>query len=255
MEDINRKPFQGVLNIIQFNWHFYMSALILIIILVLVQIFISVSIGFYLNIFLVLIMLSTLISLLVSMYVYDFSDLYKLEFLDNLTINNETKFVNINAGFDETSHLIKIKFPHNDLDVLDFYDSENHTEISIERARKKYAPFINTRKITTSRLDIVNCSIDYVILVLAAHEIRKMEERVVFFNEIRLVLKPTGKIIVIEHLRDVPNFLAYNIGFLHFISKSEWKQTFNLSKLLLKKEQKITPFISIFTLEKNGITS
>lgn len=55
-----------------------------------------------------------------------------------------------------------------------------------------------------------------------------------------------------EHLRNTPNFLAYNIGFFHFYSKAIWLKNFNTAKLKLVKEIKHTPFISIFVLEKNG---
>jgi len=90
---------------------------------------------------------------------------------------------------------------------------------------------------------------------MSAHEIRDNDERSVFFSELNRVLKPKGQIIVIEHLRDFNNFIAYNIGFFHFHSKTTWLRTFNESKLKFVSENKSTPFISIFTLEQNGNTS
>ncbi len=46
------------------------------------------------------------------------------------------QILNINAGFDETSFIIKNNFPNADLNVFDFYDAEIHTEPAIVRARK-----------------------------------------------------------------------------------------------------------------------
>ena len=66
---------------------------------------------------------------------------------------------------------------------------------------------------------------------------------------------PKGQVIVTEHLRDTANFIAYNIGFLHFHSKETWLQTFRNAGFKVFQEIKITPFISTFILTKNGIAS
>jgi ubiquinone/menaquinone biosynthesis C-methylase UbiE len=98
-------------------------------------------------------------------------------------------------------------------------------------------------------------SADKIFVIFAAHEIRSKQERFEFFKELKRVIKPTGEVFIVEHLRDVPNFLAYNIGFLHFYSKPNWLEIFELTGLSLKSEQKITPFISTFTLTKYGVAS
>ena len=58
-----------------------------------------------------------------------------------------------------------------------------------------------------------------------------------------------------EHQRDVYNFLAYNIGFFHFLSATTWKQTFAGAGLSESRTIKITPFITTFILAKNGMAS
>ena len=84
---------------------------------------------------------------------------------------------------------------------------------------------------------------------VSAHEIRDENERVVFFEELKRSLKVNGKIVVTEHLRDVPNFLAYTIGFFHFHSKSSWMRTFRRANLKVLQEAKITPFLTTFVLQ------
>ena len=120
-----RKPFQGVWNIIRFNWHFYVLAFAAIIILLLVKNNLNTYLRFASNILMVLIIISTLISLVVSCYIYDFSNLYKLSWLENIHFNSNDKIVNINAGFDETSIFLKRKFAEAELFVFDFYDPQN----------------------------------------------------------------------------------------------------------------------------------
>ena len=83
----------------------------------------------------------------------------------------------------------------------------------------------------TALLPLPDNYADHIFLMFSAHEIRCESERKCFFEELKRVLKPQGTIILLEHLRDMPNFLAYNIGFFHFMSKSSWYNTFNYAKL------------------------
>jgi SAM-dependent methyltransferase len=248
-----RKPFQGVGNIIRFNWHFYVLSLSSILFILIIAHYFYEIYKIYFYLFCFLIFISIFVSLCVSYYVYDVSQLYSLNWIDD--DNEKINIININAGFDETSVLLKEKFPFAELAVLDFYDPTKHTEVSIKRARKAYPPYLNTIQVTTYRLPFADNSADKIFLIFAAHEIRNEEERIAFFKELQRILKPTGQIIVTEHLRDVPNFLAYNIGFLHFYPKRIWHNTFLLANLILQKEQKITSFISTFILTKNGTTA
>ena len=247
MEKI-RKPFQGVANIIRFNWHFYVFASLAILFILLVKTQFSNDFAVFFDFIVISIVGSTTLSLAVSYYIYDASGLYELVFLDFLDLKKQHKMANINAGFDETSAILQAKFPETELSVYDFYDAERHTEISIERARKVYPPFPNTQRINTANIPCENATFDVVFLIFAAHEIRDDAERVLFFQEIKRILKPEGKVILIEHLRDVPNFLAYNIGFFHFLNKKTWQNTFSNAGFEILEEKKFTPFVSIFTV-------
>lgn len=248
---LERKPFQGVFNIIRFNWHFYVIAGAVLIVLFVINSFVPVflqSIIIWLG-FLILIPIT--VSVLTSFYVYDYSDLYKLYWLSDL---NDKKVLNINAGFDETSAIIKRIFPKSDLTICDFYNPDKHTEISIERARKAYPYYENTISVDSSMLPFENATFSRVITILSAHEIRKKDERILFFKELNRITELNGHIYVTEHLRDLNNFVAYNIGFLHFYSKINWLKVFEKSDLYLVREIKTTPFISTFVLKKNGNT-
>jgi len=254
MEQV-RKQFQGVWNIIRFNWHFYLVAALLIIFLIITKNFLPDFIQLFVFTSTIIITITILISLSISFFIYDLSDLYQLKWADELLKYPTGKIVNINAGFDETSSILKKKFEKAELLVFDFYDPNRHTEVSIKRARKAYSSYPNTKSIQTSILPLADESVDAIFLILAAHEIRNKNERIVFFQELKRIIKPSGKIFVTEHLRNVPNFLAYNIGFFHFLSNSSWKETFKNAHLEIEQEIKTTPFITTFILNKNGTSS
>jgi ubiquinone/menaquinone biosynthesis C-methylase UbiE len=245
-----RQPFQGVWNIMRFNWQFYILSGGFLILLVLLANYLDTPFRIYVLIAGLLVLLPIIISLVVSYYVYDLSGLYNLKWIDNAASDEKIRIININAGFDETSVLLQQKFPNAELEVLDFYDPAKHTEVSIKRARKAYPPFPGTRSVTTDHLPVADNTADKIFVIFAAHEIRDEAERINFFKELKRVIKPTGGIIITEHLRDLPNFMAYNIGFLHFYSKPAWLRVFWSAGLTIKKEQKLTAFISTFTAAK-----
>lgn len=247
-----RKPLQGLGNIIRFNWHFYLIALLCIGLLLWGNFLVDDHLKFYFLILLSVVCLSTGMSLLASFYIYDFSDFYSLKWLKKSYENKS--IVNINAGFDETTVYLKQVFPQSTIQILDFYDAKKHTEISIKRARKAYPLAKSCQTISTLHIPIRFQSIDLIFLVLAAHEIRDSNERTLFFKEIHRILKPNGEVYMVEHLRNIPNFLAFNIGFLHFYSKKNWMNNFKGAGFDIVEEKKHTPFISIFKLMKNDCT-
>ena len=245
--EVKRRPFQGVLNILDFNRHFYFYGIAAFIIILVIVIYLQlpslVSIlvigGFVYGL---------AAPLVVSAYVYDFSNYYSLDWLDTFVnkVTGTMHLVNINAGFDETSFIIKSKFPESKINVYDFYDKEHHTEPAIVRARKVSSVYPNTRSISTNSIPEADDSIDIVFLLSSAHEIRDFQEKVRFLKECRRMCKPEGKIIMVEHLRDIPNFLAFTIGFNHFFSKNVWEDAFMQAGFKNLEEKKFTPFMSIF---------
>ena len=252
--DVTRKPFQGVYNIIRFNWHFYVLAIAFLLLLLPAIKMVDSSFAIFGWVAFYLILSTISISLFASFYIYDLSGLYKLNWLDGLLHKDNSTILNIHAGFDETSGLLHTKYKPCKLIVFDFYNPAFHTEISIKRARKVYPPYPGTKKVSTNYFPVENDSIDTSFAILAAHEIRREDERILFFKELNRITKKDGQIVVVEHLQDVANFLAYNIGFFHFHTKTTWLKTFSDAGLQVQKEIKITPFITTFILQKNGST-
>ena len=186
--------------------------------------------------------------LIVSAYVYDFSRYYDFHWLTKIVSNSKeiNLITNINAGFDETSFIIKGKFPQADLKVFDFYNARQHTEPAIIRARKVSLTYPNTRSISSDVIPLNDSSVDIVFLLSAVHEIRSHNEKVQFLKECHRICSPDGKVIMVEHLRDFPNFIAFSVGFTHFFSRFVWKTAFKSAGFTSFEETKFTPFMSIF---------
>lgn len=250
MEAVSRKPLQGVGNIIRFNRHFYLIAVGGIMMLLLAANYLTSPLQLLAILMAAGIAFTIIASLAVSYYVYDRSSLYTLNWLPDATPRLQPHIVNIHAGFDETSALLAQKYPDATLSVLDFYDPRLHTEISIQRARKAYSTYPGTQSISTAHIPLAANAVDHIYLILAAHEIRNDIERIEFFKQLAPALLPGGSITVVEHLRDINNLFAYNLGAFHFLSRRTWLKTFTQAGFRVQQELTLTPFIAIYTLKK-----
>ena len=254
--DSVRKPLQGLHNIIQFNWHFYALAFGLALAVAAVALLLPAPLKYYGWAALGLLLAPVLVSLAVSWYVYDYAGLYKLGWLPAyIAPAPGAKLLTVSAGFDELAPLLAPTWPADQLLAVDFYDPSRHTEVSIKRARQAYPPTPGTLRVNTQTLPLPTHSADYAVAFLAAHEVRDAAERAIFFQELARVLKPAGELIVVEHLRDAANFLAYTIGFFHFHSRRAWLATFRAAGLRVAQEVKITPFITAFILHRDAASA
>lgn len=246
--EIKRKKFQGVLNILSFNRHFYLIGLIVLSFSIAGLMLFEVP-EYWIWIVMAAFLYGLIMPLIVSAYVYDFSGYYDFTWLKNLHLTDQKprRIVNINAGFDETSFILKSNFPEATLKVFDFYNPKQHTEPAIVRARKVSMVYPDTSQIETDNIPLNDQSVDLIFLLSAAHEIRTHKEKVAFLKECHRICKPNGKVITVEHLRDLPNFFAFTIGFTHFFSRTAWKKAFQEAGFSKFEEMKFTPFMSIFT--------
>lgn len=246
--EIKRRKFQGVLNILSFNRHFYVFGIITLALIITSHLIFH----FPAPVFWIIIaafLYGLLMPLIVSAYVYDFSGYYNFDWLKRFHFEDSRakQILNINAGFDETSFIIKNIFPQSDLKVFDFYDAKRHTEPAIIRARKVSLVYPDTQQIIAHSIPLSDHSVDIIFLLSAVHEIRSQEEKVQFLKECHRLCKANGKVIMVEHLRDFPNFLAFTIGFTHFFSKRTWRKAFEKAGFSTFREEKFTPFMSVFS--------
>jgi ubiquinone/menaquinone biosynthesis C-methylase UbiE len=245
--EIERRSFQGVLNILSFNRHFYVIGLIAWV-LILGSVFIFNWHNSLIWIVFLAFIYGLTMPLIVSAYIYDFSGFYNFDWLKKMKIEDtkDKLNLNINAGFDETSFIIESILPNSKLQVYDFYNPKLNTEPAIIRARKVSLVYPNTQQINSNLVPLNDNSVDNIFLLSAIHEIRKHDEKVQFLKECRRVCKPNGNVIMVEHLRDIPNFVAFTVGFTHFFSKRKWKTAYEEAGFTSFKETKFTPFMSIF---------
>lgn len=194
-----------------------------------------------------------LFSLIAAHWVYDRSRIYKWKWIAPLLAQSPRRWANIHAGLDESTPALMKLFPNSDGTVLDIFDPTEMTEVSIAEARLRTENALRPVHADFRALPCDAGSTDAIFLIFAAHEIRRAESRAQFFKELARILKPTGRIVLVEHLRDWRNFVAFGPGFLHFLSRKTWLQAAGEANLSLAKEFSITPFVRVFVFERRTL--
>ncbi|HSR66852.1 MAG TPA: class I SAM-dependent methyltransferase [Acidobacteriota bacterium] len=194
----------------------------------------------------------SLTSLLASYYVYDLSPLYSWRWLAGELNSSPGKWASFHAGLDESSEAIRRLFPESQGGAFDIFDADKMSEGSIRRARSTVSQAGERATADSGALPFEEGALDAVFLIFAAHELRDPDDRIRFFTEIRRVLHPQGDLILVEHLRDLWNFIAYGPGFLHFFSRSEWMKTARQAGLTFRSERPMTPFVRCFVFTREA---
>jgi SAM-dependent methyltransferase len=191
-----------------------------------------------------------LASLVVSHWIYDRSKLNQWSWIKDLLPQAPKRWVNIHVGLDESSTALKRMFPESESVILDVFDSTEMTEPSISEARCVKADTLLSRPTDFRSLPFKAAELDAVFLIFAAHEIRKPLCRLALFKEAHRVLKPGGRALLVEHLRDLNNFLAFGPGCFHFHSRAAWLDAAKNSGFAIEREERITPFAGTFLLRR-----
>ena len=245
-----RGNWQGMITVFRFNWPLYLIAGL---------VFAAASFA----LFLPLPVLAKLgcgaaiagsgyflfVSLGVSHLVYDRSDLYRWRWLERaLKDTARERIVVCHSGFDEVSEALRHRICPVESVVLDHFDAERMTEPSINKARRLFPPTPETIASPYDQWPEADGSTDLIFGLLAIHEFRGEKERASWFAEARRCLKPHGRIIIAEHLRDPANFLAFGPGFLHFHSSASWERCWTTAGLRKADDFSMTPWVRIFVL-------
>ena len=244
--------FAGVLKIIRFNIQFYVMSLIGLVLVIGILASHVLPLWLARLVFLGAVIMGfwTISSLLVSWYVYDFAGVTRWTWMRTRLDKAPRKWVNIHAGLDESTAALKVLFPDSESVVIDIYDAVEMTEPSIARARRMFPakePFITGK---FDSLPLPGGDRDGAFLLFAAHEVRAPEHRTQLLCETSRILKENGEAVLVEHLRDWPNFFAFGPGFLHFRSERSWRKSIQEAGLQVERESTITPFVHCFFLRK-----
>jgi hypothetical protein len=181
-----------------------------------------------------------------SWLVYDQSALMRGTWIPAALGFTPRSWMVITAGFDELTPVLRTAFAESSGRAFDIYDPATMTEASIARARQWAGA--QAERANATRLPVADRSVHAAVLPLSAHELRTHEGRCGLLAEVHRALASDGRVLVVEHLRDLANFAAFGPGVLHFHSRRTWLRCFAGAGLAIHRELTITPFVRVFVL-------
>jgi SAM-dependent methyltransferase len=246
----NRGPYQGVLEIFEFNSRKYLAAAAGILAAVLAWPLLPPLGRMVVLVGVTPALFWTFSSLAVSHYVYDRSPLYDFRRIARVLTRPPRRWINVHSGWDETSERLEEAFPGSSGQVVDIFDARLMTESSIREAQRINHSQVPAIPGCYDALPFPAGSFDAAFSIFAAHELRRHQLRVCLFREIARVLNPCGEFVLMEHVRDRWNFLAFGPGFLHFFSQRAWRHAASEAGLDLEKELTMTPFVHVYLFRR-----
>lgn len=188
----------------------------------------------------------TAASLGASWWIYDRARIYELGWLDRAP----GEWLNLHNGLDEMDAALRGRYGDSEGCVtLDIFDPGEMTEPSIREARRRLGGH-EYRRASWRYLPAANQTFDTVFIVFTAHEFRRAEARERLFLEVQRVLRDSGRVVLVEHLRDLNNFAVFGPGAFHFLTRGAWLKAARPAGLVLKGEARMTPFVHAFEFGK-----
>jgi len=244
------RKYRGMLQILRYNWPYYVVALAAGLLgpALLVRVPLSTPLRVLIGLGSSYAVLGLFGSLLVSHYVYDLSELCRWQWVAETLGACPVQWVNIHAGLDDASCALRTLFPEAQATVLEIYDPTEMTEPSIARARRRRPADRVATRVDFRNLPLQSGACDAAFVIFTAHELRSPQARLRFFRELHRVLKPRGQLLLVEHMRDLRNFVAFGPGFLHFYPSREWVRLASEACFSIAREFNVTTFVKVFLL-------
>jgi SAM-dependent methyltransferase len=183
-------------------------------------------------------------SLLATWWVYDHADVYRRVPADLGAVG---EWCSVHTGFDEATPVLTAVVGGAPATIVALAVPGR---ASIRRARAGGGAPSDGLAGTCAVLPVATGSCDTAFLTFAVHEVRVPENQRTLFAELHRVVRPGGRLVVTEHVRDAANAAVFGPGALHFGSAWRWRALAARAGFDCGSETKITPYVRRFVWER-----
>ena len=176
---------------------------------------------------------------------FDCSSFLSGNWLPSLLPRTPKRWVQVSVCLEETTLPMTSLFPQAEGVLFDLFSPNVMTEPAVTRARST-CKRQDAVAATPTSLEVADRWADVTVITLAAHEVRDRNLRESLFRELNRITVVDGRVVVVEHLRNLNAFLAFGPGFSHFLPRREWLRLASQAGLQFLSEFSMTPFIHVF---------
>lgn len=184
-------------------------------------------------------------SVAASWWIYDRSELYRWTWLSRTVRHEPRHIIVMHAGLDEACEPVSRTWPMAAVSSVDVHGGLGRTTASLRLARREAGRHDEAH-------DEPSADNDLVVIFLAAHELRSRAARVELMRRIHHSLVVGGRLVLVEHVRDLSNAVVFGPAIGHFYPVREWRDAIGRGGLDLVAEERITPFITVMTAERSS---
>lgn len=160
------------------------------------------------------------------------------------TASDSRRWLNLTTGFDDSTGRLRTTTPGAGT-AIDVFDATRSSAAALRRARASFPPSGPSVQIADLAITIEPASVDIVFLLMSAHETHG-HDRTALFAAAHHGLVAGGRVVVVEHLRDLANILAFGPGAWHFSRRGDWIETAAGAGLELLDERRLDPWVTGF---------
>lgn len=158
--------------------------------------------------------------------------------------SSSRSWLNLTTGFDDSTGWLRITAPGAGT-AIDVFDPTRRHAAALGRARSSFPPPGPPVRIADLTDTIQPASVDIVFLLMSAHETHG-HDRAALFAAAHRALVAGGRVVVVEHLRDLANILAFGPGAWHFSGRGDWIASAAGAGLELLDERRLDPWVTGF---------
>ena len=241
---LGNRHYSGTMSTLLYNWPIFASILFFGMVMLLVSFFLPAPWTWIALICGIGALALILTILLATFIIYDWGVKHEYDRLAEVgNLEQANVVIDITCGKLRSTRGLLSLFEGGHYFLIDIFDAEKMTEPALLRARNMEPPLETNRRIYQrpghlDRLPLPHNWADIIYCNFSLHEVRDPADRNALFAEFARVLKPEGRLLIVEHGLDLPNFLAFGPGSFSFFSADTWQQHITRAGLTIHRHER-----------------
>lgn len=229
----------GVGRVVLFNWPKYVAAVLVLALGVTAARLSHGPVRLAMVFVCVLIIYGMVASLLATWWVYDHRAQRLYQRIADQR-HGTAPWVLVHAGFDESHGRLHALLgpPAHHFDIGPSSDRSRSLSRAHALSGRNGVP-------VTGILPMGDATVGLVVVLFGIHELHSDSDAVALLHELNRVTVGDGSVVIVEHLIDVPNVVAYGLAAWHFSTGGRWRHAVTSAGMHMKSATRIGGLVTV----------